>query len=191
MSFLSKILDSKNAQLRMKVCDVIINCVQSLIELEKGFIQNSLSEEIIYLRNNYDSDESKLEKALFTLAFISKIYEQNGLDKKEFNSLVYSTFDLFATNGIKRKLKENGFKSNAQFLNGRLNFYINEIYLLHNLEHPNSGHITYFWYNNPLSLEEGVDKNIIILAFFLSVYPDYLRLVSEGVIELLINSKKK
>ncbi|MBL1214469.1 MAG: hypothetical protein HND52_14020 [Ignavibacteriae bacterium] len=188
MSILSKFFNNEAAQTRVKICDIISTSIQSITKLEKEYIQKFSSQDLTYLRKNHNTNESKFEKAIFTLSIIYKIYNKYGISKEEFFSLVYSTYDLFANHEIREKLKKNGVRSKTDFLNSRLNFYIRELDLLTNLEHPHSGYITNYWYVNPLSLEEGVDKGFHTLTFFLSIiYPDYLKLVEDSVNKVLEN----
>jgi hypothetical protein len=171
---------------RIKVCDIIEMGVQYLSKLEKIYLDKFPLNELLHLMRNHDSDESNFEKALFTLAFIYKTFNRLKIDRTEFYSLVYSTVDIFSNSEIENKLKSSGITSKGKFISDRLKIYYREIKLLYELEQPHSGIITNFWYFDPLSLKENVDKNMVTLTFFLSmVFPDYFDLLQKELNEIL------
>ena len=178
----SKIFLNDFVRVRGELLDVIKISIDSFRKVEEEFL-NTKHEELKYIANNLYSDESRFEKVLFTLAIMYGIYKKHNLDK-EFYSLVYSSYDRFATKNVKTICDRNGVKSRTEFLNNRLNFYLRELDLLKNIENPHTGYITNYWYINPLSDENEVDKNVITLSFFLTTIPDYILLVLEGTNEV-------
>jgi len=170
------------ARLRVEICENIKQVIEYLLKIENMFLEKFSDKELNNFPFNYNTPESKLEKALFLLALIHPLYQNSKIELKEFHSLIETIYTFSSSKQIKKRLSSIGFSSKTDYLNKRLNFYMTEIKLFSKMENPNSGKITYFWYQNPISFIEDTDKNIFILSFFTNmVWGEFLSLFKKNV----------